>query len=113
MATSHAFRALLVMLAVGCSSSPAPVSSADSAAQELDIDEGTFTVPAGQEVIYCVRIPVPAAFAGRDLALTSWSSDIPPPAHHYFLFYEATPTTGTVPVLARARTPSSRRTRPA
>ena len=93
--------ALLLAPGACSSSSPAPATAVVDAgvAEELDLDEGTFTVPAGQEVVYCVRIPVPAAFQGRDLALTSWTSDITSPAHHYFLFYDSTtPATGTQPV---------------
>jgi hypothetical protein len=92
--------ALLLALG-GCSSSSAPATASSTSAdgaEELDLDEGTFTVPAGTEVVYCVRIPMPAAFQGRDLALTSWTSDIAAPAHHYFMFYDTKPTSGTQPV---------------
>ncbi len=91
----------------GSSSSPSSLSDAapSTDAEELDIDEGTFTVPAGQEVVYCVRIPMPAQFKGRDLALTSWESDIPGPAHHYFMFYDTTPTAGTAPVPCEGTNP--------
>jgi hypothetical protein len=88
---------LVSLLGVSCSSSSTPATAA-SDTEELDIDEGTFSVPAGGEVVYCERIPVPAAFKGRDLAITSWQSDIPQPAHHYFLFYDTAPSTGTDPV---------------
>ena len=40
---------------------------AGATVQELDLDEGTFTVQPGQEVVYCVRIPLPAQFQGRHL----------------------------------------------
>lgn len=106
------------LLAGGCSSSSAsspaaegpadaesPLDAASGEVQELDIDEGSFTVPAGQEVVYCVRIPMPAAFHGRDLALASWESDITSPAHHYFMFYDTTPTSGTQPVPCKGNDP--------
>jgi hypothetical protein len=91
----------------GSSGSPsAETPGADAAGtEELDIEEGTFTVPAGGEVVYCERIPMPAAFQGRDLAVTSWESDIPAPAHHYFMFYDTTPTPGTQPVPCEGSTP--------
>jgi hypothetical protein len=106
MLRSLARPAVLAALAAGCSSSPAASPSAGGAdggeagatVQELDIDEGTFTVQPGQEVVYCVRIPMPAAFQGRDLALTGWDSTVSAPMHHYFMFYDTTPTSGTVPV---------------
>jgi hypothetical protein len=93
--------ALLVVVSAGCSSSPsaAPAADAgDSVAEELDLDEGTFTVAAGEEVVYCVRLPMPAAFQGRDLALTSWTSDVSSLTHHYFMFYDTASTDGSAPV---------------
>ena len=48
---------------------------------------------------------MPVAFQGRDLAVTSWESDIPAPAHHYFMFYDTTPTPGTQPVPCEGSTP--------
>jgi len=101
----------LIALAAGCSSaSGAPRAGADggeagATVGELDLDEGTFTVQPGQEVVYCVRIPMPAAFQGRDLALTGWDSDIAAPMHHYFMFYDTTPTSGTVPVPCQGTSP--------
>ena len=89
---------LVVALAAGCSSGSSGGAAGASDTQEIDLDEGTFTVPPNSEVVYCVRIPMPAQFQGRDLALTNWESDIPSPAHHYFMFYDSTPTTGTTPV---------------
>jgi hypothetical protein len=90
----------------GCSSSPAAgasgstdaVSDGNIVTEDLVIDEGTFTVAPGQEVVYCVRIPMPTAFQGRDLALVGWDSVVPAPMHHYFMFYDPTSTSGTTPV---------------
>jgi|HubBroStandDraft_2_1064218.scaffolds.fasta_scaffold13962_2 hypothetical protein len=94
---------LLVVPAAGCSSaasgSPSVDAGGDSGeAEELDIDEGTFTVAAGDEVVYCVHIPMPAAFQGRELALTSWTSNVSALTHHYFMFYDTASTSGTEPV---------------
>jgi hypothetical protein len=55
--------------------------------EELVLDEGEFTVGAGEEVSYCMRLPMPERFRGRDLALVGWDSDVPPPTHHYFMTY--------------------------
>jgi hypothetical protein len=107
------FVVLSVFAVAGCSSgsassTTAPTSAPDAAsaeAEELDVDEGTFTVPAGQEVVYCVRIPMPASFQGRDLAMTSWESDVSVPAHHYFMFYDPSPTSGTQPVPCEGTNP--------
>ncbi|HEX4447360.1 MAG TPA: hypothetical protein VH044_11515 [Polyangiaceae bacterium] len=99
--------ALSAALALGCSSSSSGGgAAAASETQEIDLDEGTFTVPANSEVVYCVRIPMPAQFQGRDLALTDWSSDISQPAHHYFMFYDTKPTSGTQPVPCMGTDPS-------
>jgi hypothetical protein len=94
---------LLGIAAAGaaCSSSAMSVASDagdDAGTEDLALDEGTFTVEAGDEVVYCVHIPMPAAFQGRDLAMTGWSSTIPGPMHHYFMFYDPAPTSGTTPV---------------
>lgn len=94
----------LVVVTAGCSSSAGPSGSpggadgGSGATEDLVIDEGTFTVGPGQEVVYCVRIPMPAAFNGRDLALVGWDSTVPAPMHHYFMFYDTTSTSGTTPV---------------
>ncbi len=102
----------LVALATGCSSSAGSAGSASSNAapesadgcadanlvtEDLVIDEGTFTVGPNQEVVYCVRIPMPAAFEGRELALVGWDSDVSAPMHHYFMFYDPKPASGTTP----------------
>jgi hypothetical protein len=103
--------AFTLAVMAGCSSNSSnptttPAAAVDPTTEELDLDEGTFTVPAGQEVVYCVRIPMPAAFQGRDLALTAWDSDISVPAHHYFMFYDATtPVAGTAPVPCEGSNP--------
>jgi hypothetical protein len=100
------FGAAVLAVPAGCSSKPASDETSDAgAAEELDLDEGTFTVAAGQEVVYCVRLPVPAGFQGRDLALTSWTSDVSALTHHYFMFYDTTPTTGTAPVPCEGTSP--------
>jgi hypothetical protein len=85
---------------VACSSTAKSVADASDGGgtEDLTLDEGTFTVEAGDEVVYCVRIPMPAAFQGRDLAMVGWNSNIPGPMHHYFMFYDPTPTPGTTPV---------------
>ncbi|MGO9833690.1 MAG: hypothetical protein ACLP1X_05695 [Polyangiaceae bacterium] len=104
MLRSLALCGALFSLAAGCSSAPGAAAAGSDAgeagatAQEIEIDEGTFTVQPGQEVVYCVRIPMPPAFRGRDLALTGWDSNIIAPMHHYFMFYDTTPTSGTEPV---------------
>jgi hypothetical protein len=92
--------ALFLALTASCSSSAGPGAAADAGpvTQDLVIDEGTFTVPPGQEVVYCVRIPMPADFQGRDLALVGWDSDVTAPMHHYFMFYDTNSTPGTAPV---------------
>ena len=112
LATLATFAALVGMVAMGlaCSSSPegAAPSSHDAGAdgsvvtEDLVLDEGTFTVAPGAEVVYCVKIPMPAAFKGRDLALVGWDSTITAPMHHYFMFYDSTATSGTTPVPCEA-----------
>jgi hypothetical protein len=110
-------RSTLISLAVfvcagGCSSSPAtsaaPAANSDdagAAVQEISLDEGTFTVPPNAEVVYCVRIPMPAAFKGRDLAMVGWDSTVTAPMHHYFMFYDPTPTSGAAPVPCEGSSP--------
>ena len=73
--------------------------------EDLVLDEGTFTVAAGAEVVYCVKIPMPAAFRGRELALTGWDSTVTAPMHHYFMFYDSTSTSGTTPVPCEGNDP--------
>jgi hypothetical protein len=99
-------------MAAGCSSSAGTAApgdagpgDADVVTEDLVIDEGTFTVAPGAEVVYCVRIPMPAAFQGRDLALVGWDSDVAAPMHHYFMFYDSTPTSGTTPVPCQGNSP--------
>src|ERR1700761_1303678 len=101
MKTLYAVLLAPAALLAGCSSS----SSGSTADDEIDIDEGSFTVKAGDEVVYCARIPMPEKFQGRNLALTSWESNIPAPAHHYFMFFDPTPTAGTPPVPCYGDTP--------
>ena len=62
-------------------------ASVDKDMEYMDIDEGTFTVPPGGEVTWCVRIPIPEAFRGRTLGLMGWQSDLPKPTHHFFISY--------------------------
>jgi hypothetical protein len=104
----------LVVLVAGCSSNAgskgAPGGSdggtdANVVTEDLVIDEGSFTVGPGQEVVYCVRIPMPDAFKGRDLALVGWDSTVPAPMHHYFMFYDPTATSGTTPVPCEGSNP--------
>jgi hypothetical protein len=68
------------------------------AVEELDLDEGTFTVAPGQEVTYCVKLPMPAKFANRELAILNMDTDVPLPTHHYFMTYSTQSVSGTKPV---------------
>jgi hypothetical protein len=61
------------------------------------MDEGEFTVEPGQEFTYCVRIPIPPEFAGRDLALLGWDWELPQFTHHFFAAYSQEPFEGTGP----------------
>jgi hypothetical protein len=62
------------------------------------LDEGEFTVQPNEEGIFCLRIPVPEEWRGRDLALLGWDSDLPLFTHHFFMSYSNTPLDSDVPV---------------
>jgi hypothetical protein len=64
----------------------------------MKIDEGTFTVPAGGEATWCVRVPIPKEFVGRTFGLMGWTSDLPKPTHHFFISYSKNPVDGDEPV---------------
>jgi hypothetical protein len=61
----------------------------------FQVDEGEFTVPPGADITYCVRIPIPAEYVGKDVALLGWDWDLPKYTHHFFMSYSTAPFTGT------------------
>jgi hypothetical protein len=69
-------------------------------AEGFRVDVGRFEVNSGDEIIYCVRIPIPERFQGRDIALLGWDWDLPPHTHHFFMAYsrEPFPSPGEEPV---------------
>lgn len=93
-------------LTVGCEADDGPplISDVWSALPALAegegfrLDQGTFTAGGGEEILYCMRLPIPEAFAGRDLVLMGWDSDVPPLTHHYFMAYNPEPLDSDVPV---------------
>jgi hypothetical protein len=101
----------IAAMTAGCSSNAATTPAGDAgtdanmAMDDIVLDEGTFTVPPNSEVVYCVRIPMPAAFRGRELALVGWDSNVPAPMHHYFMFYDSKSTSGTGPVPCEGNSP--------
>lgn len=82
----------------GATQAEAAADDGAIAVEELDLDEGTFTVAPGDEVTYCVKIPMPAKFAGRELAIMSMDTDVPLPTHHYFMTYSTQSVAGDQPV---------------
>lgn len=62
------------------------------------VDEGEFVVQPREEGIYCVRIPIPESWAGRDIALEGVDSDLPEFTHHFFMGYSPDPLDSDVPV---------------
>ncbi|HEX5655607.1 MAG TPA: hypothetical protein VFX59_00360 [Polyangiales bacterium] len=75
-----------------------PETGVDHDIEQLSLDEGEFSVGVGEEVSYCVRIPMPKKFKGRQLALVGWESDVPKPTHHYFMTYSSEGIEGDKPV---------------
>jgi hypothetical protein len=57
------------------------------------IDEGEFTVQPGQDINFCVRIPMPAEFQNRPLALGGWAWELAN-THHFFMEYSPHPFPG-------------------
>jgi hypothetical protein len=57
------------------------------------IDEGEFTVQPGQDINYCVRVPMPPEFRTRDLALYGWGWNLES-THHFFMEYSPHPFPG-------------------
>jgi hypothetical protein len=57
------------------------------------IDEGEFTVPPGGDINYCVRVPMPAEWQTRDLAMGGWSWELAN-THHFFMEYSPHPFPG-------------------
>lgn len=72
-----------------------PVIEAD---EGFFVDEGTFTVGPGQEVVYCVRIPIPERWSREDIALIGWDADLPAYTHHFFFSYSEEPLDAPGPV---------------
>lgn len=94
---------LALSLLAGCPAD-APELTVDDAGtvdpdiELLELDQGEFTVQPGEEVSYCMRLPMPEKFRGRDLALIGWEGDVPVPTHHYFMTYTPESTEGDEPV---------------
>lgn len=57
------------------------------------VDEGEFTVNPGEDLNFCVRIPMPEAWQGPDLALTGWAWSLAR-THHFFMEYSPHPFPG-------------------
>jgi hypothetical protein len=57
------------------------------------VDEGEFTVQPGQDINYCVRVPIPPEWQTRDLALGVWAWDLAN-THHFFMEYSPHPFPG-------------------
>jgi hypothetical protein len=58
------------------------------------VTQSTFVVQPGDELTFCERIPIPEAFAGRDLALIGWDWELPEFTHHYFMAFSEEPFDG-------------------
>ncbi len=71
----------------------------------FSVDEGEFTVAPRDEGIYCVRIPIPDAWKGRDIALRGWDSDLPMFTHHFFMGYSTAPLEADGPVPCNGENP--------
>jgi hypothetical protein len=63
------------------------------------LDQGEFTTLPGEDINYCVRIPIPEKWRTRDLALGGWSWDLSY-THHHFMEYSPHPfpAAGSEPV---------------
>lgn len=59
--------------------------------QGFQVDEGQFQVQPGEDITYCIRIPVPSELVGKDLGLIGWDWDLPQYTHHFFMAYSDAP----------------------
>ena len=57
------------------------------------VDEGSWELQPGEDVDYCVRLPVPEEFRDRDLVITGWAWNLGT-THHYFMEYSPNPFPG-------------------
>jgi len=57
------------------------------------LDEGTWELQPGEDVDYCVRIPMPEGFREQDLVVTGWAWSLGT-THHYFMEYSPNPFPG-------------------
>ncbi|MBM4361219.1 MAG: hypothetical protein FJ104_00965 [Deltaproteobacteria bacterium] len=64
--------------------------------QGFQVDEGQFTLQPGDDVTYCMRIPLPVS-AGEDMGLVGWDWDLPEYTHHFFMAYSEAPFDSEVP----------------
>lgn len=57
------------------------------------LDEGGWELQPGEDVDYCVRLPMPEGFRDRDLVVTGWAWSLGT-THHYFMEYSPNPFPG-------------------
>ena len=53
----------------------------------FQLDEGTFDVAAGEEGLYCMRMPVPASYGDGPVFVRQIESRLPIGTHHFFMAY--------------------------
>src|SRR3954471_22786800 len=53
----------------------------------FQLDEGTFDVAAGEEGLFCMRLPVPASYGDDPVFVRQIESRLPIGTHHFFMAY--------------------------
>ena len=53
----------------------------------FQLDEGRFVAAAGQEGLYCMRLPIPASYGDGPLFVRRIESRLPLGTHHFFMAY--------------------------
>ncbi len=83
-----------VLVAAACAE-PAPALPSElvppPAGRGFQLDEGDFTVPPGEEGLYCMRLPVPPEYGDEPLFVTQIESRLPVGTHHFFMAYNSEP----------------------
>jgi hypothetical protein len=85
----------VVIVGAACAADPAPPD--DTLAPPADgegfqLDEGDFVADAGQEGLYCMRLPIPAEpYGDGALFVTGIESRLPVGTHHFFMAYRSEP----------------------
>jgi hypothetical protein len=67
----------------------------------FQLDEGAFTAAAGQEALYCMRLPIPPSYGDAPLFVRKIESRLPLGTHHFFMAYRPEPIAAQEPCFSQ------------